>query len=211
MLVAYRDCRFGVLFVLFCWLWVTVDACFLCGPVRLHFRICLCAMDQAVCRRPVTMEARVRFPVSPCEICNGQSGIGSGVSSECLIFPRQYHPTIATYSSVCTCCSHQKDKRATPDKQFSFERKKEGISKTVPSFFFFVCIVVSFKGRLLFVCLVFSSLTFSYRLFPCMAEQFAGKLDQRLTLLMYLGSAWFIVPSGHPSSPFLWISSIFLG
>jgi hypothetical protein len=35
-------------------------------------------MAQAVSRRPVTAEARVRTPVSPCGICGGQSGTGTG-------------------------------------------------------------------------------------------------------------------------------------
>jgi hypothetical protein len=35
-------------------------------------------MAQAVSRRPVSAEARVRTQVSPCEICSGQSDIGRG-------------------------------------------------------------------------------------------------------------------------------------
>ena len=67
-------------------------------------------------------------------------------------------------------------------------------------------------GRLLFVYLGSSILTCSYRLFPRMIEKVAGKLDQGVTLLMYLGSAWFIVPSGHlPSIFFLSVAPVFLG
>jgi hypothetical protein len=35
-------------------------------------------MAQAVSRRPLTAEARVRSRVSPCGICGGQSGTGTG-------------------------------------------------------------------------------------------------------------------------------------
>ena len=37
-------------------------------------------MSQAVSRRPVTTETRVGSQVSPCEICGGQSGGGTGFS-----------------------------------------------------------------------------------------------------------------------------------
>jgi hypothetical protein len=40
------------------------------------------AMAQAVSRRPVTAEARVRSRVSPCRICGGQSGTGTGFFPE---------------------------------------------------------------------------------------------------------------------------------
>jgi hypothetical protein len=40
------------------------------------------AMSQAVSRRPLTAEARVRPLVSPCGICGGQSGTGTRFSPE---------------------------------------------------------------------------------------------------------------------------------
>jgi hypothetical protein len=52
-----------------------------------------CAMAQAVSRRPLTAEARVRSPVSPYEICGGQSGTETGFSPEYFGFPCQFHYT----------------------------------------------------------------------------------------------------------------------
>jgi hypothetical protein len=52
-----------------------------------------CAMAQAVRRRPLTAEARVRSWVSPCEICGGQSGTGTGFSPSTSVFPCQFHST----------------------------------------------------------------------------------------------------------------------
>jgi hypothetical protein len=44
-------------------------------------------MAQAVSRRPLTAEARVRSWVSPCGISGGQSGTGTGFSPEYFSFP----------------------------------------------------------------------------------------------------------------------------
>jgi hypothetical protein len=48
-------------------------------------------MAQAVSRRPLTAEARVRSRVSPCGICGGQSGNGTGFSPSTSVFPFQFH------------------------------------------------------------------------------------------------------------------------
>jgi hypothetical protein len=58
------------------------------------------AMDQAVSRRPLTAEAWVPARVSPCGICGGQNGTGSGFSPSSSVFPCRHHSTIAPYSSI---------------------------------------------------------------------------------------------------------------
>jgi hypothetical protein len=42
---------------------------------------------QAVSRRPVTAEIWVTVRVSPCGICGGQSGTGTGLSSSSSVCP----------------------------------------------------------------------------------------------------------------------------
>jgi hypothetical protein len=51
-------------------------------------------MAQAVSRRPLTAETRVRSQVGPCGICGGQRGIGTGFSPS-TVFPCQFHSTDA--------------------------------------------------------------------------------------------------------------------
>jgi hypothetical protein len=51
-------------------------------------------MVRTVCRWHVTAQARVQAGVSPCEICDGQSGIGTGFSPSYPVFPCQYFSTI---------------------------------------------------------------------------------------------------------------------
>jgi hypothetical protein len=51
-------------------------------------------MAQAVSRRPLTAEARVRSRVSPYGICGRQSGTGTtGLSPSTSVFPCQFHST----------------------------------------------------------------------------------------------------------------------
>jgi hypothetical protein len=50
-------------------------------------------MAQAVSRQPLTEETRVRSRVSPCGICGGQSGTGTGFSPSSSVFPCHFHST----------------------------------------------------------------------------------------------------------------------
>jgi hypothetical protein len=72
-------------------------------------------MVQAVSHRSVTAVARLRIQVSPCVICGGQSGTGSGFSPSTSAFPCQYHAANAPHSSSSTHCLYHKDKRAKPE------------------------------------------------------------------------------------------------
>ena len=69
-----------------------------------------CAIAQAVNRRPLIADARVRSQASPCEICGRQSGTVTSFSPSTSVFLSQYHSTHAPHTS--TCCSQQKDKPA---------------------------------------------------------------------------------------------------
>jgi hypothetical protein len=44
-----------------------------------------------------TAEARVQSRVSPCEICGGQSGTGTGFSPSCRFFPVSFIPLVLHY------------------------------------------------------------------------------------------------------------------
>jgi hypothetical protein len=55
-------------------------------------------MAQAVSRRPVTAETRVRSRASACEICGGQSDTETGVSPNTSGFPFQFHSTGAPFN-----------------------------------------------------------------------------------------------------------------
>jgi hypothetical protein len=57
----------------------------------------LFAMTQAVSRRPVTAEARVRSWVSPRGVCGGQSGTGTGFSPSTSVSPVNFIPPVLYY------------------------------------------------------------------------------------------------------------------
>jgi hypothetical protein len=48
-------------------------------------------MAQAVSRRSLTAEDRFRSRVSPCGICGGESGTGTGFSPSTSVFPCLFH------------------------------------------------------------------------------------------------------------------------
>jgi hypothetical protein len=52
------------------------------------------AMAQAVSRRPLTAEAWVRSQVSPCGICGGQRGTGTGFSPSTSVVPVNFIPPV---------------------------------------------------------------------------------------------------------------------
>jgi hypothetical protein len=57
-------------------------------------------MSQAVSRRPLTAESRVRARVNPFGICGRQSGTGTGISPSSSVFPCQYHSTVVLNTHV---------------------------------------------------------------------------------------------------------------
>jgi hypothetical protein len=62
-------------------------------------------MAQAVSRQPLTSEARVRSPVSPCGIFGGQSGTGTGYFPNTPVFPCQFYSTGAPLGTPNMCPS----------------------------------------------------------------------------------------------------------
>jgi hypothetical protein len=58
------------------------------------------AMAQEINRCLLTAEARVRARVSPCEICDGRSGKGTGFSTPSSVFPSQYHSTVDLHAHI---------------------------------------------------------------------------------------------------------------
>ena len=72
-------------------------------------------MAQKVSRRLLTAEAWVRFQVSSCGICGGQSGTGTDFYLSTSVLPRHYHSTIApTLYYLCPAITHLERLMCTP-------------------------------------------------------------------------------------------------
>jgi hypothetical protein len=65
-------------------------------------------MAQAVCRRSVTTEARVRAPASPCGIYGLQNGSGRGFSQSSSVLSCQYHSTETPYLYITSRMSNNR-------------------------------------------------------------------------------------------------------
>ena len=70
-------------------------------------------MVQTASSRPLTEEAQVLSPASPCETGGGKSDTATGFYSTNGV-PRQLRSTNDSHSSTSTYCSDLKHKRAKP-------------------------------------------------------------------------------------------------
>ena len=72
-------------------------------------------MAQAISRKPLTAEAQVRSQESPCEICGGESGIGTGIFfPECLLLPLAVSSHQCSMLIIIYIFFYQKNKRTKP-------------------------------------------------------------------------------------------------
>jgi hypothetical protein len=76
--------------------------------------------------------------VSPSEVCSRRSGFGSVFSSECLIFPCQYHSSTDTYSSVSPVdrTSSSRMKGGLPTSSVLSRKKRGALNEKVPHFLY---------------------------------------------------------------------------
>lgn len=61
-----------------------------------------CAMTEALVRRPLTAETRVRSQGSSCGICGGQNSSGTGFSRDTSLFHCQYHSNAPYFIFIST-------------------------------------------------------------------------------------------------------------
>ena len=141
----------------------------------IQVKLCLLgrAMAQAVSRRPVTAQARVRSRGSPCETCGGHSVTGSGFSPSISVLSCHYHSTDAVYSSSSACYSYQKDKRAKLGepykKQCKFENRRalgrKVLSLSLSNVLSYLnhiigCMKYGESSRIFFICLLVAGMHF---------------------------------------------------
>jgi hypothetical protein len=97
----------------------------------------VCAMVQAVGRRPVIAEARVRLQSRPCEICGEQSGNGMFFFPPTTsVFPYRYHTTNTPYLSYMSLLPEgQMGEASEPSKkQLSFGNRRQLDGKALSRF-----------------------------------------------------------------------------
>jgi hypothetical protein len=69
--------------------------------ILLTFKIRLSAIHKCIITfRHLTLEARVRAPVSPCGIYVGQSGTGTGFIPSSSVLPCQYHSIVSLHTHI---------------------------------------------------------------------------------------------------------------
>jgi hypothetical protein len=68
--------------------------------VCLETKTSVTALAQAVSRRSVTAEARVRSQADPCGICGGQNSTQTGFSRSNAVLPYQYHSNNTPYVHI---------------------------------------------------------------------------------------------------------------
>jgi hypothetical protein len=71
-------------------------------------------MPQEVSSRPLKPEVRVSCLASPCEICGGRSGIGTGFCRGASVFVNIIPSQLHTQSTIPVYYSYKEDKDVKP-------------------------------------------------------------------------------------------------